>query len=62
MNIEDVDIVNAERDSDPVRYRDYDSSNEISTKYEEMHPRHESEVRPAAGGSEAIEEAEERVH
>lgn len=60
MNIEDLDIVNAERDSDPVRFRSYDPSNDISTRYEEMHPRHQSNGRPEAQASEAVEETEER--
>lgn len=61
MNIEDVDIVNAERDSDPVRFRSYDPSNDISARYEQMHPRTQSTAPPEAGGSEAVEEAEERA-
>lgn len=60
MNVEDVDIVNAERDSDPVRFRSYDPSNDISARYEEMRPRHQSAARPGAAGPEAVEEAEER--
>ena len=42
MNIKDVDIANAERDSDPVRFASYENANDISSRYEEMHRKHRS--------------------
>lgn len=38
MNAEDADIVNAEVDSDPVRYHDYDPNNALENQWTRLHP------------------------
>lgn len=37
MNIQDANIANAERDADPVRWRDYDPSNVLESRYETLY-------------------------
>jgi len=55
MNIEDADIVNAERDADPQRYHDYDPTNTLRAQYERTH----SHQTQNPQWSEAVEEQEE---
>lgn len=68
MNVEDADVVWAQRDSSPTRYRSYDPENQIEPEYEQIHT--ESRAREARRYSarsgtqlhppgEAVEEAEE---
>lgn len=63
MNAEDEDIVNAERDADPQRYRDYDPNNTFEKEYGPLEARRESRAEAlrtntTRGGTEQAERAE----
>ena len=49
MNIEDVDVVNAERDSSPTRFHSYDTNDHFPATYERVHD--EFEARSHGGRS-----------
>lgn len=61
MNIEDEDIVNAERDADPQRFHDYDPNNQFENDYGPLEARrksHAEAVRKLTEEREAAEQTE----
>lgn len=45
MNIEDTDVVNAQRDSSPSRFRSYDPSNQFIPQFDRVHSEYSEYVR-----------------
>ncbi|KAK3709685.1 hypothetical protein LTR37_010712 [Vermiconidia calcicola] len=65
MNVEDADIVWAERDTSPTRFRSYDPNDQLVKEYERVHAergarsRSPAGSRPSAERREPVEEVEE---
>lgn len=57
MNVEDADVVWAERDSSPTRWRSYDADDQLQGSYDRIHQQRSEQIRRQS--QPAVEEAEE---
>ncbi|CAK3997345.1 related to fluconazole resistance [Lecanosticta acicola] len=61
MNIEDADIVNAERDAEPQRYHDYDPNNTLESQWTRLHAEETNRTHSNAGARQHTEGRPEGV-